>query len=400
MYALNNLLFFTPETEIRLRLQNIQFELQKKEIDGLLITQNMDLLYFSGSMQNGVLFIHREKEPTFYVKKSVQRASNESVFSIEEMGRLSKLGQRIEEKYGVINGLGIEEDVIPYKLAIRYVQSFSQAQAISASSLIRKVRAVKSSHEIELIRQSAEKVNHVIQSLSKHITVGMTELELVAEIEYQLRLQGNFNIYRVRGYNQELVLGMVASGKTAAIPSYFDGPAGGVGLSTAYPLSASMQPIQANEPILIDIAAVTEGYLIDQTRMAVVGQLTDTLQKAYQVSLKILRDLERLAKPGVAWEAPYLHALQLVEAEGLADHFMGYGADQAKFVGHGIGLEIDELPILAKGFTQPLVKGMVVAIEPKFTFPDLGVIGIENTYVVQDDGLSPLTQSSEEIIYI
>lgn len=389
-----------PQTEIEQRLVRVQQQMQAEQIEGLLITHKMNLLYLAGSMQNGALFIPASGEATFYVKKSLLRAEAECSLSVEKMGRLKELGKRIETKYGSIHRLGMEEDVIPYKLAMRYIQSFQKAEMVPAAALLRKVRAQKSQYEQDLIKESAAKVDRVIQALPNIIRPQMSELELVAEIEYRLRLEGNFNLYRTHNYNQELVLGMVAAGQQATVPTFFDGPAGGLGLSIAHPQSASREAIQPQQPILIDIGATTEGYLIDQTRVAVIGELDQTLQKAYQVSQQILRHVEQLIRPGVSWEQPYLDALLMAEEAGLADYFMGYGADRVKFLGHGIGLEIDEWPVLAKGFTQPLQEGMVIAIEPKFLFPGKGIVGVENTYVVQADELSPLTQSSEEIIRI
>jgi Xaa-Pro aminopeptidase len=155
-----------------------------------------------------------------------------------------------------------------------------------------------------------------------------------------------------------------------------------------------------NEPILVDISTVVEGYIIDQTRMAVIGELDEEMLRAYRIACQILREIEKLGKPGVSWQSLYVHAVEMATEAGLKDHFMGYGVDQAKFLGHGVGLELDELPILAKGFDYPLEEGMVIAIEPKFTFLERGVIGIENTYVVGSDGLESLTSVSEEIVEI
>jgi Xaa-Pro aminopeptidase len=150
----------------------------------------------------------------------------------------------------------------------------------------------------------------------------------------------------------------------------------------------------------VDISTVVEGYIIDQTRMAVIGELDSDLERAYHVAVEIIREVEKLGRPGASWQSLYLRALEMAESAGLKEHFMGYGKDQVKFLGHGVGLELDELPVLAKGFDQPLETGMVIAIEPKFTFPGRGVIGIENTYLVTEEGLKALTIASEEIVRV
>ena len=131
-----------------------------------------------------------------------------------------------------------------------------------------------------------------------------------------------------------------------------------------------------------------------------IGDLDPELQRAYDVAEQVLRATEARLQPGVIAEHLYLLALDQVQEAGLSAHFMGYGADQVKFLGHGIGLEIDELPVLAKGFKYPLAPGMVIAIEPKFTFPGRGVVGIEDTYLITDNGYEKLTISREGILRV
>ncbi|MBA4543702.1 MULTISPECIES: Xaa-Pro peptidase family protein [Thermoactinomyces] len=389
-----------PETEIKTRVRRFQNTLSALAIDGALITQNIDIFYLTGTMQNGLLYVPQSGEPLFYAKKSIDRASFESVIPVVEMGRQRELGQKIASRFGQPKKIGLEMDVLPYGLAKRYLSLFPGAEAADIAFALRQIRAVKSEYELKHIREAGKHLNEIIASLPGIIAPGMTELELSAKIEYALRLKGNIGIFRMRGYNQELCLGMVSSGSAAATPTYFDGPAGGLGLSIASPQSASRKKLQAGEPILVDISNVVEGYLIDQTRMAVIGDLDPELERAYQIAVGIIREAERMGVPGTPWQALYQRALEMAAEAGLSENFMGYGRDQVKFLGHGVGLEMDELPILARGFDQPLEEGMVIAIEPKFTFPGRGVIGIENTYVVTAEGLKALTIAPEEIIRI
>jgi Xaa-Pro aminopeptidase len=394
-----NFLTKISKTEIMARIETLKNELKNKAISAALITQNVDIFYFTGSMQNGLLYVPVAGDPIFYVKKSVVRASEESSIEVEPLGRMRTLGDRIKAHFGKPSILGLELDVLPYQLGVRYQQMLN-TEIKDISSLIRLQRSVKSEYEQTQIRKAAHLVDEVIQLLPSWISIDMTEVELAAKIEQYLRVRGNINLNRMRGYNQELALGMIASGSAAATPTYFDGPAGGLGLTVASPQGASYKKLAKNEPILLDFSTVVEGYMVDQTRIAVIGSLQDDLLQAYEVSRNILREVEKLGKPGVSWESLYQHALQMVEQAGLQAHFMGFGDDQAKFLGHGVGMEIDELPILANGFKQSLQENMVIAIEPKFTFPGRGVVGIENTYVVKSDGLESLSISSEAIIVV
>jgi Xaa-Pro aminopeptidase len=394
-----NFLTKISKIEIDKRIQKLQSRLQQQSISAALITQNVDIFYYTGTMQNGLLYVSAYEQPVFYVKKSVIRAQEESPLDVEPLGKMRTLGERIIAKFGKPEVIGLELDVLPYQLGIKYQQMFD-AQIKDISQMIRLQRSVKSEYEQTQISKAARLVDEVIQQIPNWIEIGMTEVELAAKMEHYLRVRGNINLNRMRGYNQELSLGMVASGSAASTPTYFDGPAGGLGLTVASPQGASMKPIQENEPILLDFSTVVEGYMVDQTRIAVIGSLEPKLLEAYEVSRNILRAVEKLGKPGVAWEVLYQHALEMVEEAGLQDYFMGYGDDQAKFLGHGVGLEIDELPILANRFSQPLEENMVIAMEPKFTFPGIGVVGVENTYVVKENGLCSLSISSEEIIQV
>jgi Xaa-Pro aminopeptidase len=394
-----NFLTKISKTEIMARIETLKNELKNQAISAALITQNVDIFYFTGSMQNGLLYVPVAGDPIFYVKKSVVRASEESSIEVEPLGRMRTLGDRIKAHFGKPSILGLELDVLPYQLGVRYQQMLN-TEIKDISPLIRLQRSVKSEYEQTQIREASHLVDEVIQLLPSWISIDMTEVELAAKIEQYLRVRGNINLNRMRGYNQELALGMIASGSAAATPTYFDGPAGGLGLTVASPQGASYKKLAKNEPILLDFSTVVEGYMVDQTRIAVIGSLQDDLLQAYEVSRNILREVEKLGKPGVSWESLYQHALQMVEQAGIQDHFMGFGDDQAKFLGHGVGMEIDELPILANGFKQSLQENMVIAIEPKFTFPGRGVVGIENTYVVKSDGLESLSISSEAIIVV
>lgn len=389
-----------PEEEVKGRVARFQEKLKELQLDGALITQNVDMYYLSGTMQNGVLYVPQEGEPLFYARKSVPRAYHEAVVPVEEMGRMRELGQKIEQRFGKVKRLGLETDVIPYSLAQRYISLFSDIEVVDVGQTLRMLRSIKSEYELNRIREAAKHVNEIITKLPEYIHVGMSELELAAKIEYELRVKGNSAIYHVRGYNQELFLGVVTSGENAAIPSSFDGPVGGLGLSVFSPVGPSTKPISEGDPILVDISTIVDGYYVDQTRLAVIGDLAPDLEEAYQVAVQILREVEKMGTPGTPWGDLHIRALEMAEKAGLKDYFMGYGKDQVKFLGHGIGLELDEFPILARGFSQTLEEGMVIAIEPKFIFPKRGVIGLENNYVVTKDGLKPLTIASEEIVRV
>ncbi|WP_442604372.1 M24 family metallopeptidase [Paenibacillus sp. KN14-4R] len=394
------------------REQRMQAVMKSNGIDIFVVTQNIDLYYMTGSMQNGYLFVPVEGDSIYMVRRSVLRAQEESATEVEALGSLHTLQERLAARYPQVRAkdiasaniagsplvLATELDVLPVATFRRLEASIPGAQWVDGSLLMRELRMIKSPEEIAAIRTSARAVDAALEAALRHVRPGMPEVELMAFIEHQLRVNGHAGLMRMRAYNAELVTGMVAAGSAAAEPTYFDGPGGGRGLSAASPQSSSQRPIGAGEPILIDLGCCIDGYVIDQTRTAVFGELDEDLQRAYEVSVAILHQAESNLKPGIKCEQLYLDALQHAADAGLADHFMGYGDNQVKFLGHGIGLEMDELPVLAKGFSIPLEPGMVIAIEPKFTFPGRGVVGIEDSYLITEDGFEKLSISRDGVM--
>jgi Xaa-Pro aminopeptidase len=228
----------------------------------------------------------------------------------------------------------------------------------------------------------------------------MRELDLSAEIEVRLRRAGNEGAPRLRGFNAELFVGLAVAGESAAAPGYFDGPVVGRGLGAAYPQGASTRPIRAGEPVLLDFTAVFGGYVLDMTRIAVVGDLAPELVRGFEVALEIQAETVASLVPGTIPSELFERARARAASAGLGDRFMGPPGDQVRFLGHGIGLELDELPVLAPGFDVPLAAGQTVAVEPKFVFPGLGAVGIENSWAVTERGGEKLTALDDGLLRV
>ncbi|PZD95687.1 aminopeptidase P family protein [Paenibacillus sambharensis] len=398
-----------PAEESAARISRLQEAVREEGLDGFLLTQNTDIYYLTGTMQTGYCFIPAEGEAVLYVRRSAERAREEAHIRTEELGAFREFGAKLAAGLATAvppdrkRLIGTPLDVLPAQTYLKLADLLEPAGAVlaDASPVMRQLRMIKSSWEIARITQAAQAAAEALAEALNDLKEGVSELDWMARYEYEIRKRGHIGLMRMRAYNQEVITGMVGAGEAAAVPSYFDGPAGGKGLGSAAPQSVSRRLFRRNEPILLDVGCCIDGYIIDQTRTAVMGELPEELLRAYGVTERIMRQTEKLLQPGIIAEKPYQEALHMAEQEGLADHFMGCGADRVRFLGHGIGLEVDEWPVLAKGFTMPLRAGMVIAVEPKFTFPGAGVVGIENTYVIQEEGPPlALTQSPEQLIVL
>lgn len=390
-----------PKEELHLRIKYLQAEMKINQCVGIFITQNVDLYYFTGTMQNAQLFVPVEGDPILFCKKSFDRAKAECPWPIISIKSFKLIPERIQELgYRLPKRLALEFDVLPVATYLFFQKLFPKAELIDCSSWIRNIRAVKSSYEIELLRLAGKKMAQVYASVPELLKAGSTEVAFAGQVEAIARKLGHQGVVRVRGYNQELFYGHCLSGKSGGVVSFFDGPTGGSGLGPYFPQGVSRKVIEAGEPVSLDYVGVFNGYSVDQTRLFAVKSLPEKLIKAFQVALEIQEAVIAQAKPGSVGSDLYQIALKKAEQSGLGEHFMGYGQERVKFIGHGVGLELDEMPIIAKGIKLELKQGMVFALEPKFIFPDLGVVGIENTYVINKTGVKKITISPDDLVIV
>lgn len=391
-----------PESELQARIEKFQAKLAEKNIGGALLVQAADLYYFSGTAQSAHLYIPAQGEPMLMVRKSLNRAQQESQLkNIVPLKSLKNIPVMLAEAgYELPKVLGLELDVVPANQYLFYRDIFSGCELTDASRLIRDIRQIKSPYELELLRVSG--INHdiVFREIPGMIYEGITELELAARIEGRARSLGHMGYLRMRVFNSEIFFGHILCGASGAVPSAFDGPLGGTGLGPVHPLGAGRKKIEKGEPLVVDYTGIWDGYIVDQTRTFSMGPLPDKMLSAFELSLKIQAAVVERLEPGV--NASDLHELALTMAKdaGLDGNFMGSGSDQVKFLGHGVGLELDELPVIAKGLNTILQPNMVFAIEPKFVFPGLGAVGIENTFIMNESGVEKITITPDDLVIV
>lgn len=393
----------TPASELKKRIENLQKEMAIHSFDAVLILQNADLFYFTGSIQQGALYVPVSGEALYLVRKDHARARMES--GLKEVIPFNSPrdipGVLHDFSYAVPANIGMELDVVPVAVMKRFHKVLGDCLVVDATPLIRRVRAVKSDYEIGILKDAALIVDHVCKGVPEVIKEGMSDFELSAELEFIARKSGHQGMVRMRGFNNELFYGHVFSGPDSAVPTYSDTPLGGVGLSPSFPQGASYKSIRKNEPITVDFSGVFDGYIVDQTRMFSLGELPEKLNKAYVDMVRILKYAKEIAKPGATWGGVYDECLQMACDMGYQDHFMGSKGAQVSFIGHGVGVELDEYPFIARGFNDyELQENMVFAFEPKVVFPGLGAVGVEDTFWVGENGLKHLTFSNHELIVL
>ncbi|MGB5746179.1 MAG: Xaa-Pro peptidase family protein [Desulfobacterales bacterium] len=393
----------TPKTELEGRIEQLKSTLSKHDIDAALILQPIDLFYFAGSIQKANLYIPADGDPILMVHKSTERARIES--AIEQILHLDSPkkipGILKANGYPLPRRLGLELDVLPTNMYFNYRRLFQDADIVDISQPIRMIRAVKSAYEINIMRRAAELSDQVAEHVPSILHEGMTELELAGKVEAEARRLGHQGVVRMRLWGGEMFYGHLMSGPTGAVPSYLASPTGGVGANPAMAQGPGFKTIQGHEPVLVDYVFAYNGYLSDHTRIFSLGSLPEDLVEAHAAMLEVQAMVKKMATPGTPSGAIYEQALAKATELGYADNFMGAaGKERIRFVGHGIGLEVDEYPFLASGQDLQLREGMTIALEPKLIFPGKGVVGIENTHVVTQNGLEQFGKYPENIIII
>jgi Xaa-Pro aminopeptidase len=389
---------FTPLEEIQQRIKALQNAMENCGLDGSLIVQRIDLFYFSGTGQDAHLFVPVQGSPLLLVRKNLERALEDSPLEhVLEVTSLSSLSDILKKEYSSpVNRLGMELDVLPVNNFRYYSNLLPNATIEDVSPLIREIRMVKSEYELQMMRQTAVMSDETFSTVREILKEGMSEVEFAGLVEAQYRKNGHQGLVRVRSFNQDVFYGQILSGPNLAVPSCSIGATGGRGLNPSMPQGAGSRIIKRHEPIQIDFGVVLNGYVVDQSRTFFIGEPPEKFLKIHATALAIQEALIPEGRPGTKAEKLYDIAVNMAADAGLTKGFMGYPMP-VPFVGHGVGLELDELPILGRKSPHVLKEGMVVAVEPKFILPGEGLAGIENTFVVTEKGLARLTNFDDAI---
>lgn len=385
------------------RLAKLQALLVEREVDLAVLQYATDLYYYTGSVQPLYLLVPRDGQPCVLARKALTRIAEEAAqLPLRPFGGSKELASILAEMGGAAaTRIGFTLDTASYALVQRLQRLVPQAEVVDISWDIRTLRMVKSAEEIAILARAGVVMEQVPALAQSYFQPGCTELELSAVLEYAFRLQGHDALIRCRREGVEMSgCGVCVSGKQTLAGTKFEGICGGTGLSAAVPYGATRQPIAQGSPILLDFAFVLEGYHLDQTRMACWGQPGELVTRAYDAMLQVQQRVFDTLRPGARWEDVYLCSASAAAELGYADTFMGVGREQVKFVGHGVGLELDEPPFLAPHMPYTLEVGMTLAIEPKVALPGIGVVGIEDTVVIRPDGPERLTTCPQEMIVL
>lgn len=386
--------FKIPASEIEIRITKIQKRLREEEIGGLLIIQRVDLFYFSGTAQNGFLYIPSEGDPLLLIRRYIPRARQESsIGNIVEIKSPKEVPERIVDFYGGLpHTLGFELDVVPVKDFEFYRRLFPKQTCIDGSPLILEARMIKSAWEIEQMEKTAQLSSQTFEYIRNNIRPGYTEMEFGGMYEAFARKIGHGGKLRVRDYQTEGYPWHILSGASGGIVGLLDSPASGQGTSAAFPVGGGNKKLALDEPIMIDIASVFNGFHMDETRMFAIGSMPKEAFDASLAAIEIHNTVLDRVRPGTPIKELFDIALAKAEKLGYTEPYLGPPGYKVQFIGHGIGLELIEQPILSAKDVSLLQPGMTFALEPKMLFKNRFSAGVESVFTVTETGHRLISQ--------
>ncbi len=365
-----------------------------------MIISKVNMFYFTGTMQEGILIIPRDDRAVLWVRRSYERAAEESLF--QEIRAMKSYRDAAASTSKIPEKIYMETEIVPLAMYERIQKYFPFKEVRSADKQISAARAVKSSYELDLMEQSGRIHRKVLEDIMPGILEeGMDEAELSARMYLLMVKEGYHGVSRFDMFDTEIVMGQIGFGEGSLYPSYFNGPGGAYGMSPAVPILGSRdRKLKKGDLVFIDTGCGYEGYHTDKTMTYMFGSsIPDEAISVHEKCVEIQNIIAKMLKPGEIPSHIYNSIMDGLDKEFLRG-FMGFKKRKVKFLGHGIGLHVNEAPIIAEGFNEPLLEGMVFALEPKKGVENVGMMGIENTFIVTPEGGRCITGDNTGLIKV
>jgi Xaa-Pro dipeptidase len=368
------------------------------EAGGLMLFSRLNIYYLTGTFASGLYWLPMEGEPLLLVRKGLERCRLESPKTRTTLFRsYSDLADVCEKAASPLSPVAAAEmSALPWSLSAALQARLPGIRFVSDEQIVLTARSVKTPWELAKMRICGERHHKCLyELLPGRLRPGMSEREIALLVWQAFFEQGHCGMLRMGNYGEEVFLGHVAAGENGNYPSHYNGPLGLKGEHPAVPFMGHGSSVWRKHAVLmLDVGFGFEGYNTDKTQMYWSGtrpSVPDVVRKAYELCREIQERAARALRPGVLPSSIWEDAYNYVRSTEFAEGFMGLGDNKVHFLGHGIGLVIDEQPVLARRFDDPLQEGMTLAVEPKIGLPGIGMVGVENTFEVTPGGGKCLT---------
>jgi len=388
-----------PLTEVRERTARLKRHMEElcPAASGILVFSRLAVYHLSGAWVSGALWVPMDGEPLLLCRKGIERAQLDSPLSrIVEYKSYSQFpGLMREAGTPMVGEIAVEMSGLPWSMGELLRAKLPDVLMVPGDMALSWTRAVKTPWELAKMRLAGERHDKALNdTLPARIHPGMTEREIALAVWDAFYEHGHQGMMRMQNAGEEIFLGHVAAGDSSNYPTVFNGPLGLRGAHPVLPfLGYAGKVWNRGEPLALDCGFCLEGYHTDKTQIywAEESVVPEEADRAQDFCLQIQELLASRLVPGAVPAELYRDCVRIALANGMGEGFMGLGRNKVGFLGHGIGLAIDEWPVIAPTFDRPLEENMVLALEPKLGIEGLGMVGVENTFVVTPAGGVSLT---------
>lgn len=388
--------------EISLRMKNFRQKMNVRNPDWetAVIVSKINQYYLTGTMQDGLLILRRSGEAYFFVRRSYERALDESPFG--GIHPMQSYKDAVKIAGGDLGITYVETEIITYAILERLRKYFSISAIGSLDKTMLFVRAVKTAYELSCTEEAGRRHRQLMRDIVPTLLrEGMSETDFAVALLQKMYDLGFHGTTRFQMFQTDLGIGQIGFGTSSLYPTNFDGPGGNIGLSAAVPMMGSRErKLRRGDIVFVDIGFGIMGYNSDISQVYIFGaKPSGEMVRVQRACIEIQKKTAELLVPGARPSDIYRTVMGTL-SDDFKQNFMGFGNRQVRFLGHGIGLHVDELPVIAEGFDEPIEENMVFAIEPKKGIKDVGLIGVEDTYIVMAHGAKCITGGGTDIIEV
>ncbi len=364
----------------------------------IFIFNPVNIYYFTGTMQDGILFIQRDEEPVYFVKRSVERAAEEirycKVMAYKELQDIKN-----ELALNVFFPAFVDKSFVTIKLLEEFNSQFEFGKIYSCDTALNMCRSVKSKYELDILKEAgaihADIMSNIVPEL---LTEDISERDAALLIFNEFMKNGHQGIVRFERAGMEFQTVNVAFGESSLNIYKYDIPAGITGLYAASPFFGSSKiTLKQNDLITIPSVFGVNGYHSVCTYCYAFNSLIDYIRRQHE-HCKTLKDLAVLIlKSGAKASDIYTEIMDNIHPE-IQGTFMGLGDSTLTHLGRGTGLAIDEFPIISKNNDKPLVENMVINLGFFSSLEGYGVTGMQHTYIVTAEGGVSINGQADDVI--
>lgn len=382
------------------RIEKLQKTLADHSLVAAFLLYHRDVYYYAGTARPASLVVTPD-DAVLFVRRGVDWLGDEPKLSDVREGGLGSILDWLKAKGIQTGNAGIEMDIVPADMYVKLKMLLPGLEFVDVSTFIIEQRLIKDKDEIKSIRGACRIVEQSHKHLPDILKEGITELELSAELESVARRHGHetFAVLRKR-LETEMGYALILSGESTRAIGGYGQVVTGKGLSPAFPYGPSLRKVKRGDVVVFDIAGLSQGYHSDLARTYCLGKASDEMLEAHAALVAIQSAMLDVAKPGVPANQIYKTAIKKAEAMGWADYFQGHGKEKGTFVGHGLGLEIDEPPLLSPKDGTVIEENMTFTTELFIVHPEFGEVKLEDTLLMTKDGPELLTTLERTITEI